>query len=79
MFGIDEDSLDDLNEADNANKTGHDAPSKAFYLLNALSDLMMLPFEMLADRTMRKEVNIAKTSTIRWFFRFLFADIDYIS
>jgi hypothetical protein len=30
---------------------------KAFHLLNALSDLMMLPFEMLADRSTRKEVN----------------------
>lgn len=32
-------------------------PAKPFRLLNALSDLMMLPFEMLADPQTRKEVS----------------------
>ncbi|KAF2286516.1 hypothetical protein GH714_017482 [Hevea brasiliensis] len=56
LFGIDDnDSLEDLNEHD-SNKIECETSFKAFHLLNALSDLMMLPFEMLADRSTRKEV-----------------------
>ncbi|KAF2292869.1 hypothetical protein GH714_029525 [Hevea brasiliensis] len=56
LFGIDDnDSLEDANELD-SNKTECETSFKAFYLLNALSDLMMLPFEMLVDRSTRKEV-----------------------
>ncbi|KAF2325754.1 hypothetical protein GH714_035790 [Hevea brasiliensis] len=56
LFGIDDnDSPEDANELD-SNKTECETSFKAFYLLNALSDLMMLPFEMLVDRSTRKEV-----------------------
>ncbi|GJW01735.1 putative NT-type C2 domain-containing protein [Tanacetum coccineum] len=51
LFGIDDDPLEDENDD---RKT--DASFKSFYLLNALSDLMMLPKDMLLDSTVRKEV-----------------------
>ncbi|KAJ8547705.1 hypothetical protein K7X08_011291 [Anisodus acutangulus] len=53
LFGIEE------NDSSGDNEDLHDkvpGPAKAFHLLNALSSLMMLPFEMLADPQMRKEV-----------------------
>ncbi|KAI5397883.1 hypothetical protein KIW84_063627 [Lathyrus oleraceus] len=54
LFGIDDcDSLEDNNENDFIK---YEYSFKPFPLLNTLSDLMMLPFEMLADRSMRKEV-----------------------
>ncbi|KAK2402048.1 EEIG1/EHBP1 protein amino-terminal domain protein [Trifolium repens] len=54
LFGIDDsDSHDDDNENDDSK---YESPFKPFPLLNALSDLMMLPFDMLADSSMRKEV-----------------------
>lgn len=67
LFGIDDnDSLENVNELD-SNKTECETSFKAFQLLNALSDLMMLPFEMLADSSARKEVK-------HWaeFFSFLY-------
>ncbi|KAJ8566911.1 hypothetical protein K7X08_019119 [Anisodus acutangulus] len=60
LFDIDDgESLEDVKEADNNEKDGSkelDTSSKSFYLLNALSDLMMLPKDMLLSRTTRKEV-----------------------
>ncbi|AES61091.1 putative EEIG1/EHBP1 domain-containing protein [Medicago truncatula] len=54
LFGIDDcDSHEDNNENDDSK---YEPPFKPFPLLNALSDLMMLPFDMLADRSMRKEL-----------------------
>jgi hypothetical protein len=54
LFGIDDsDSHEDDNENDDSK---YESPFKPFPLLNALSDLMMLPFDMLADSSMRKEV-----------------------
>eukprot|EP00262_Sarcandra_glabra_P003025 TRINITY_DN13465_c0_g3_i1.p1 TRINITY_DN13465_c0_g3~~TRINITY_DN13465_c0_g3_i1.p1 ORF type:complete len:346 (-),score=65.12 TRINITY_DN13465_c0_g3_i1:117-1109(-) len=56
LFGIDaDDSPNDENEDDDDRQ---DAASsfKAFYLLNALSDLLMLPKDMLLDSSIRKEV-----------------------
>ncbi|CAH1414878.1 unnamed protein product [Lactuca virosa] len=48
LFGIeDNDSHEEEND---------DTNFKAFRLLHALSDLMMLPFEMLGDKSIRKEV-----------------------
>ncbi|KAL8052417.1 hypothetical protein ABFS82_05G002900 [Erythranthe guttata] len=49
LFGLEEDSIDLENEK---------SPKsfKAFRLLHALSDLMMLPPEMLADTSIRKEI-----------------------
>lgn len=43
-------------ELDGDNKVEYETSFKVFHLLNALSDLMMLPFEMLSDRSIRKEV-----------------------
>lgn len=57
LFGIDDDNAsEDGVELDDDKKLICETPFKAFNLLNALSDLMMLPFEMLADRSTRKEV-----------------------
>ncbi|CAN4124171.1 unnamed protein product [Withania somnifera] len=54
LFGIEEnDSSGDYDDLLNDKEPG---PAKPFHLLNALSDLMMLPFEMLADPQTRKEV-----------------------
>ncbi|XP_071702306.1 uncharacterized protein [Rutidosis leptorrhynchoides] len=55
LFGIEEnDTHEDSDDhiANNKKETSF----KAFRLLHALSDLMMLPFEMLADKSTRKEV-----------------------
>ncbi|KAK4716064.1 hypothetical protein R3W88_014402 [Solanum pinnatisectum] len=50
LFGIEE------NDSSGDNEEKAPGPAKPFRLLNALSDLMMLPFEMLADPQTRKEV-----------------------
>ncbi|KAG2702681.1 hypothetical protein I3760_06G101100 [Carya illinoinensis] len=56
LFGIDDsDPYEDGIETDDK-KLKCEKSFKAFHLLNALSDLMMLPFEMIADRSIRKEV-----------------------
>ncbi|CAK9145478.1 unnamed protein product [Ilex paraguariensis] len=60
LFGIeDDDSLEDEDGPDNtdADETKEcDTSFKSFHLLNALSDLMMLPKDMLLSRSIRKEV-----------------------
>ncbi|XVF02736.1 hypothetical protein REPUB_Repub04eG0199700 [Reevesia pubescens] len=57
LFGIDDnDCPEDSNEVVDDKNAGYEASFKAFCFLNALSDLMMLPFEMLVDRSTRKEV-----------------------
>ncbi|XP_019428039.1 PREDICTED: uncharacterized protein LOC109336104 isoform X2 [Lupinus angustifolius] len=54
LFGTDDsDSHEDSNENE---KPKCESAFKPFQLLHALSDLMMLPFEMLADESLRKEV-----------------------
>lgn len=50
---------DDLLEDDNENNEIDERPDttfKSFHLLNALSDLMMLPKDMLLSKSIRKEV-----------------------
>lgn len=57
LFGIeDNDSHEDNDTLGNYKGVETDTSFKPFRLLNALSDLMMLPFEMLADAPTRKEV-----------------------
>ena len=57
LFGIDDnDGPEDSNEVCDDKNAGRVASFKAFCLLNALSDLMMLPSEMLVDKSTRKEV-----------------------
>ncbi|KAL1549993.1 hypothetical protein AAHA92_18010 [Salvia divinorum] len=57
MLGMDADSsAQDVNATrENDDKQGTEKP-KSFPLLNALSDLLMLPKDMLMDRTIRMEV-----------------------
>ncbi|OVA17540.1 EEIG1/EHBP1 N-terminal domain [Macleaya cordata] len=54
LFHVDDnDPLEDQNELDD---DGRQSSFKSFHLLSALSDLMMLPKDMLLDRSIRKEV-----------------------
>ncbi|WOL12059.1 hypothetical protein Cni_G20823 [Canna indica] len=59
VFGMD---ADDTNKDDDQEETSEDddnernPESKSFRLLNELSDLLMLPKDMLLDRTVRKEI-----------------------
>ncbi|XP_038891408.1 uncharacterized protein LOC120080810 isoform X2 [Benincasa hispida] len=54
LFGLDD---DDQCEDEHDNAEGKDASTlKSFHLLNALSDLMMLPKDMLLNQSIRKEV-----------------------
>ncbi|XP_061364624.1 uncharacterized protein LOC133308062 [Gastrolobium bilobum] len=56
LFGMDEDeSLDDKDDIGN-NEKGQNTPFKSFSLLNALSDLLMLPKDLLLSASTRKEV-----------------------
>ncbi|KAJ9683278.1 hypothetical protein PVL29_019038 [Vitis rotundifolia] len=55
LFGMDEDDL--LEEGnDDIEDERQNVSFKSFHLLNALSDLMMLPKDMLLSRSIRKEV-----------------------
>ncbi|CAJ1910316.1 unnamed protein product [Sphenostylis stenocarpa] len=58
MFGMDvEDFLQEEQEnSENDEKQGVDGEPKSFVLLNDLSDLLMLPKDMLIDRKIRQEV-----------------------
>uniref|UniRef100_A0A803P5V3 Uncharacterized protein n=1 Tax=Cannabis sativa TaxID=3483 RepID=A0A803P5V3_CANSA len=58
MFGMDADDApqEDENCSEDDDKQRGDGESKSFLLLNALSDLLMLPKDMLMDRSIRKEV-----------------------
>ncbi|XP_024974971.1 uncharacterized protein LOC112513080 [Cynara cardunculus var. scolymus] len=58
LFGIEiNDSLTDENEADyDENRESYGTSFNSFHLLNALSELMMLPKDMLLSNTIRKEV-----------------------
>ncbi|KAL6994459.1 hypothetical protein U1Q18_043552 [Sarracenia purpurea var. burkii] len=59
VFGIDDDdSFVDKNDHDNDDdmEKERDTSFKSFHLLKALSDLMMLPKDMLLSRSIRKEV-----------------------
>lgn len=52
-------SVDDESRADNEDDgSEYDSSSESFNLLNALSDLMLLPKDMLLSRTIRKEVHL---------------------
>ncbi|XP_015893735.3 uncharacterized protein LOC107427853 [Ziziphus jujuba] len=57
IFGIDdEESMEDVNEHDDDDDDRQDTSFKSFHLLNALSDLMMLPKDLLLSKSVRKEV-----------------------
>lgn len=53
-----EDCLQDYQEnGENVERQGGDGEPKSFILLNDLSDLLMLPKDMLVDRQVRHEVH----------------------
>ena len=58
LFGMDADDSprDDQHTHEDDATVGGDAELKHFHLLNALSDLLMLPKDMLIDRSIRTEV-----------------------
>ncbi|PKI60370.1 hypothetical protein CRG98_019306 [Punica granatum] len=63
LFGMDDDLTEDEEPADEDDDDDddddderQDSSFKSFYLLNALSDLMMLPKDMLLSKSIRKEV-----------------------
>jgi hypothetical protein len=60
MFGIDaEDCPEEYQEnGENDERQGGDGEPKPFVLLNDLSDLLMLPKDMLMDRQVRQEVDL---------------------
>lgn len=56
-----EDSTKDVQDANEEETLMEaNAGSKSFHLLNELCDLLMLPKDMLLDRTVRKEVSFLK-------------------
>lgn len=59
MFGIDaEDCSEEYPEnSENDERRGGPGEQKSFALLNDLSDLLMLPKDMLMDRQVSQEVN----------------------
>ncbi|MFS7897726.1 hypothetical protein Hanom_Chr00s011476g01747491 [Helianthus anomalus] len=68
LFGIDD---DDVFEDENDDvRSKDDASFKSFHLLNALSDLMMLPKDMLLSSTVRKEVCCCDDKFTLLFFLF---------
>ncbi|OMO57361.1 hypothetical protein CCACVL1_25810 [Corchorus capsularis] len=58
MFGIDNDDalIEEQHDSQDDFRQNGDGESKSFHFLNALSDLLMLPKDMLMDRSIRKEV-----------------------
>lgn len=55
LFGRDDTDLPE-DESEYVDDEGKDSSFKSFHLLSALSDLMMLPKDMLMSRSIRKEV-----------------------
>lgn len=53
---VDDSMIEDQDSSDNDATRGGDAELKFFNLLNTLSDLLMLPKDMLMDRSVRTEV-----------------------
>lgn len=59
LFGMDVGYYDkDAVSENDDDRQNNDEASKSFPLLNALSDLLMLPKDMLMDKAIRKEVCI---------------------
>lgn len=59
LFGMDDDDPRiDGQIAEEYDDRRLSSESKSFHLLNELSDLLMLPKDMLLERTIRKEVGL---------------------
>lgn len=73
LFGMDADDIlkEDQIKGEDDGRKGLDAEFKSFCLLNALSDLLMLPKDMLIDRSIRKEVSFMNMS-LEQMFLFIF-------
>lgn len=58
MFGMNTDDSQNEDQPENGNddRWGRDGELKCFPLLDSLSDLLMLPKDMLLDRSIRNEV-----------------------
>lgn len=63
LFGIDEDSSPNKNDVD-YERADASVSLKSFHLLNALSDILMLPKHMLLEKKVRKEVCPAFSSSV---------------
>lgn len=62
MFGMDsDDSLKDQHSCEDYDRHDGVSEPKSFVLLNDLSDLLMLPKDMLMDRSIRQEVSFTMT------------------
>lgn len=62
LFGLDDDDSLDRDDDDDdddldSNDGSQNTSFKSFHLLNALSDLLMLPKDMLSSASIRKEVS----------------------
>lgn len=58
LFGLDDDDSHDRDDDDlDSNDGSQNTSFKSFHLLNALSDLLMLPKDMLLNASIRKEVS----------------------
>jgi len=58
LFGMDDDDpLEDIDDNDLDSNDESQNTFKSFHLLNALSDLLMLPKDMLLNASIRKEVS----------------------
>lgn len=56
LFGMDDDDVSDEENGHDNDDERRDTSFKSFHLLNALSDLLMLPKDLLLSRSVRKEV-----------------------
>lgn len=77
LFGIEENDSSGDNEDLLHDKAP--SPAKPFNLLNALSDLMMLPFEMLADPQTRKEVSLLCLLALHRLMHFIMLYAKFLS
>lgn len=76
MFGMDTDDSPKEDEDFTEDDDGQDGVGepKSFILLNSFSDLLMLPKDMLMDRSIRQEVNfIIKANLHLEFIMFVFS------
>jgi hypothetical protein len=55
-LGIDDDDSEDIGDVEDERRGA--AETKSFQLLNELSDLLMLPKDMLLEKSIRKEVGV---------------------
>lgn len=72
LFGKNFNDNQHSSENDNGTRRSGDAKLKCFHLLNSLSDLLMLPKDLLMDRSIRKEVRSIKFNMILLYVSIIF-------